>query len=56
MRSTTKTLAIGLLTVMSLGLAALPGAETQLSAPDGKPADMTKPVQVFILMGQGQQV
>jgi len=28
----------------------------QLPDPDGKPADMTKPVQVFILMGQSNMV
>src|SRR5688500_6426485 len=28
----------------------------ELPKPDGKPADMTKPVQVFILMGQSNMV
>jgi len=31
-------------------------AKRQLPDPDGKPADMTKPVQVFILMGQSNMV
>ncbi len=31
-------------------------AVNQLSAPDGKPADMTKPVQVYILMGQSNML
>ncbi len=30
--------------------------QTQPSMPDGKPADMTKPVQVFILLGQSNMV
>ena len=28
----------------------------QIPRPDGKPADMTKPVQVFILLGQSNMV
>jgi hypothetical protein len=32
------------------------GANAPLPRPDGKPADMTKPVQVFILMGQSNMV
>lgn len=31
-------------------------ADQQIPKPDGKPADMTKPVQVFILMGQSNMV
>ncbi len=31
-------------------------ADTKLSRPDDKPADMTKPVQVFILMGQSNML
>ena len=47
-----------LLTVLALLLMALPGAAKDPSAgqnlpdPDGKPADVSKPVQVFIIMGQ----
>jgi Carbohydrate esterase, sialic acid-specific acetylesterase len=32
------------------------GPKPQLPRPDGKPADMTKPVQVFILLGQSNMV
>ncbi len=32
------------------------GARRQLPDPDGKPADMTRPVQVYILMGQSNMV
>ena len=31
-------------------------AESSIPKPDGKPADMTKPVQVFILLGQSNMV
>lgn len=31
-------------------------AKNQIPRPDGKPADMTKPVQVFILLGQSNMV
>jgi len=45
-----------LLAAAAMALLALPAfaAEVpdQLPDPDGKPADMSKPVQVFILMGQ----
>jgi hypothetical protein len=40
------------LTPFATGLA----AEPPIPKPDGKPADMTKPVQVFILMGQSNMV
>ena len=36
---------------MSMGITGLATAE-QLPDPDGKPADMSKPVQVFLIMGQ----
>ena len=36
----------------SLAFAGMAVAETALPAPDGKPADMSKPVQVFLIMGQ----
>ena len=49
--------------VLAIGLSgawAAESAKTQpkqdLPRPDGKPADMTKPVQVFILMGQSNMV
>jgi len=45
--------------VLAIGLSgawaaesAKPQPKQDLPRPDGKPADMTKPVQVFILMGQ----
>ena len=41
--------------VLALGLSGGWAAET-IARPDGKPADMTKPVQVFILMGQSNMV
>ena len=31
-------------------------SKPQLPKPDGKPADITKPVQVFILLGQSNMV
>jgi hypothetical protein len=34
----------------------LPAANQQGSRPDGKPADMTKPVKVIILPGQSNMV
>ncbi len=52
--------AIYMLVVMGMGLAAAPAAKEApaptLPDPDGKPADMTKPVQVYILMGQSNMV
>jgi len=45
-----------LLTALALGLATAPAADQPMPKPDGKPADMTKPVQVFILMGQSNMV
>ena len=45
------------LTALALtSLAAVAAAETPIPKPDGKPADMTKPVQVFILLGQSNMV
>ena len=41
--------------VLAMGLSGGWAAET-IARPDGKPADMTKPVQVFILMGQSNMV
>ncbi|MFK7909834.1 MAG: sialate O-acetylesterase [Akkermansiaceae bacterium] len=40
-----------LLASMTLGFAGMASADN-LPAPDGKPADMSKPVQVFLVMGQ----
>jgi hypothetical protein len=37
-------------------LAATPSIGADLPRPDGKPADMTKPVKVFILMGQSNML
>ena len=36
--------------------AAVPAEEQPIPKPDGKPADMAKPVQVFILLGQSNMV
>ena len=44
-----KTLALSLIATVS-------AAEQSIPKYDGKPADMTKPVQVFILMGQSNMV
>jgi len=44
-----------LLAVLAMGLSCGWAAET-IARPDGKPADMTKPVQVFILLGQSNMV
>jgi len=45
------------LTALALtSLAAVAAAESPIPKPDGKPADMTKPVQVFILLGQSNMV
>jgi len=43
---------------LTLGAAAVLSARaaTPLPEPDGKPADMSKPVQVFILMGQSNML
>ena len=45
-----------LLAVLSLGIVGVSNAETILPDPDGKEADMSKPVQVFILMGQSNML
>ena len=45
---------------VALALLALPAFAAEvpdpLPDPDGKPADMTKPVQVYILMGQSNML
>jgi len=52
--------AIHMLVTISMALAAAPAAEEApaptLPDPDGKAADMTRPVQVYILMGQSNMV
>lgn len=45
-----------LLAAMSLAITSVGNAESTLPDPDGKPADMSKPVQVFILMGQSNML
>jgi hypothetical protein len=45
-----------LLAAMCLGMSGVSGAEGELPDPDGKPADMSKPVQVYILMGQSNML
>ena len=47
--------ALCLAVVLAMGLSGASAAET-IARPDGKPADMTKPVQVFILLGQSNMV
>ena len=37
---------------MSLGMVGITSAADKLPVPDGKPADMSQPVQVFLIMGQ----
>lgn len=41
-----------LLAAACIGMTGVSSAESNLPDPDGKPADMTKPVQVFLVMGQ----
>ncbi len=41
-----------LLAAMSMGITGVATAQDKLPDPDGKPADMSKPVKVFIIMGQ----
>jgi len=53
--------AAGLLAVLFMGVACATAEEKAAAAPnipkpDGKPADMTKPVKVFILLGQSNMV
>jgi hypothetical protein len=42
--------------LLALSMSCVPAADTPLPRPDGKPADMSKPVQVFILLGQSNMV
>ena len=44
-------------TVVAMLLLAMPApADDQLPDPDGKPADMSRPVQVYILLGQSNML
>lgn len=45
-----------LLTAMCLAVTGVANADSKLPDPDGKPADMSKPVQVYILMGQSNML
>lgn len=45
-------MAPSLLAAACMAMPGMANAETNLPDPDGKPADMAKPVQVFIIMGQ----
>lgn len=45
-----------LLAVVGLGLFGASNAETTLPDPDGREADMSKPVQVYILLGQSNML
>jgi hypothetical protein len=57
MRRAHKTAALAMAALVSFNLTVLvAGVPKQLPDPDGKPADMTKPVQVYILMGQSNMV
>jgi len=49
-------LAVTLFGALSVQSADQADAKLQIPRPDGKPADMTKPVQVFIIMGQSNAV
>jgi len=56
---TRRAFALSSIALAALGLssfATVSAAEQPIPKPDGKPADMTKPVQVFILMGQSNMV
>jgi hypothetical protein len=59
MHRTSRRGALALLAVAGMGWTGAFAAEKQqqpTARPDGKPADMSKPVQVFILMGQSNMV
>jgi len=58
-RQTRKTIPLSFIALTALALssiATVSAAEQPIPKHDGKPADMTKPVQVFILMGQSNMV
>ena len=50
------TKASGILAAVGLAITGFASADSALPAPDGKPADMTKPVKVFIMMGQSNML
>ncbi len=47
---------LSLLTAAAISVSNLSAAEPQIPKPDGKPADMSKPVQVFLILGQSNAV
>lgn len=47
---------LSLVSFLFLSVLAMPVAADELPAPDGKEADLSKPVKVFILMGQSNMV
>lgn len=49
-------LSASLILVLFTSISQLATAQTTLPDPDGKPADMSKPVQVYILMGQSNML
>ena len=56
---TRRAFALSSIALTAFGLssfATVAAAEPPIPKPDGKPADMSKPVQVFILMGQSNMV
>jgi hypothetical protein len=56
---TRRAFALSTVAITTLALApfsSVPAEEPPIPKPDGKPADMTKPVQVFILLGQSNMV
>ncbi len=50
------TLSVAIATCFVLSIAAAADAAETLPDPDGKPADMSKPVQVYILLGQSNML
>ena len=56
MKQTNAIKASGLIAALSLAIIGVSSARKPLPDPDGKPADMIKPVQVYILMGQSNMV
>jgi len=56
MKQTNAMTASGLISALSLAVTGFSSAGAELPDPDGKPADMSKPVQVYILMGQSNMV
>lgn len=60
MPNKTRTRAVTFLALLVMTIYSLPAgavdSPSQLPPPDGRPADMTKPVQVYILLGQSNMV